>query len=552
VGDFKMGHSRRIRLPWSHTLTFRLTVWVGVALIVVIGISTYYNFTTQRKNLLDEVILGAKQLSGTLTRSLRFDMHHNFREAVHHSIETVATQEEIEKVRIFNKEGQIMFSSDKAEIGKMVGKTAEACYACHVEGKPLEKLDTPGRARIFNAKGHRILGMITPIYNERDCYTAPCHAHPPEQKVLGVFDITLSLANTDRIMKQIKAKSILFAGVTILVVSFVIILMIHRQVYRPVKELVKATTSVAAGNFDYDISIKSHHEVGKLTESFKKMTERLKKADDDIKELVKTLEDKVEERTSELKSAQFQLLQSEKLASIGKLSATIAHEINNPLNGILTYTKLIERKLNNGNFVPSEIPKLSSYLTVMAREIQRCSSIVRNLLDFARQREPSLRTDVNINTVIEDAIVIIANQITLNQNELVKNFNHVPSIVADPMQLRQAFLNIIINSCEAVKEGGRITVGTNFLENEETVMVRVTDNGVGIEPGDLSRIFDPFFTTKEKGTGLGLSVVYGIINSHHGTLKIESTPGQGTMVTIKLPRAVKQDEMESEGISGAM
>ena len=272
MGDSKNDDSRRITFPWSRTLTFRLTIWVGVALIVVIGISTYYNFTTQRRNLLDDVILGARQLSGTLTRSLRFDMLNNYREAVHHSIETVGSQGEIEKVRIFNKEGQIMFSSDKAEIGKMVGKTTEACYACHAEGKPLEKLDTPGRARIFWANGHRVLGMITPIYNEPDCYTAQCHAHPPQKKVLGVFDVTLSLANTDNIMERIRTNSILFAGITIFVVSFVIIFMIHRQVYRPVKELVKATTSMAAGNFDYDISIKSHDEVGKLTESFKKMT----------------------------------------------------------------------------------------------------------------------------------------------------------------------------------------------------------------------------------------------------------------------------------------
>ncbi len=525
--DSKNHDSRRITFPWAHTLTFRLTIWVGVALIVVIGISTYYNFTTQRRNLLDDVILGAKQLSGTLTRSLRFDMLNNYREAVHHSIETVGSQGEIEKVRIFNKEGQIMFSSDKAEIGKMVGKTTEACYACHAEGRPLEKLDTPGRARIFWGNGHRVLGMITPIYNEPDCYTAQCHAHPPQKIVLGVFDVTLSLANTDNIMKRIRTNSILFAGITIFVVSFVIIFMIRRQVYRPVKELVKATTSIAAGNFDYDISIKSHDEVGKLTESFKKMT-------------------------SELKAAQFQLLQSEKLASIGKLSATIAHEINNPLNGILTYTKLIERRLTNDNFVPDEIPKLSSYLAVMVREIQRCSSIVKNLLDFARQREPSLQTSVNINTVIDDAIALIANQITLNQNELVKIFNPVPFIVADPMQLRQAFLNIIMNSCEAVKEGGRITVMTKFLENEETVMVSVTDNGIGIEGDNLTRIFDPFFTTKEKGTGLGLSVVYGIINSHRGTVKIESAPGAGTTVTVKLPGAVKPAEMPLEETSGAL
>ena len=538
------------RFSWANTLTFKLVISVGIALIAVIGIRTYSDVTTQRQHLLEEAVLGAKQLSGTLTRSLRFDMLHNYREAVNHSIETVGTQEGIEKVRIFNKEGQIMFSSDKGEIGKMVGKTTEACYACHVEGKPLERLDTPDRARIFFSNNHRVLGMITPIYNEPDCYAAQCHAHRPYQKVLGVFDVSLSLETTDKRIEQIRRKSILFAGITILAVSLIIILIIRRQVYYPVKGLLRATARVAAGDFDYTISIKSRDEMGKLSESFDKMTQRLKKADDDIKELIKTLEEKVEERTSELKTAQFQLVQSEKLASIGKLSATIAHEINNPLNGILTYAKLIERRLWNDAFSTDEIPKLSSYLAVMVREIQRCSNIVRNLLDFARQRKPSLKTDVNINTLLEEATALMANQLAIQQKELVKNLAQLPPIAADPMLLRQVFFNIIMNSCEALKEGGRISVATYFLEKEDMVMVRITDNGVGIDPENLSRIFDPFFTTKEKGTGLGLSVVYGIITSHQGTLNVESVPGQGTTVTIKLPRYFEPPEAPSEMESG--
>ncbi len=544
------GESQKNRFPWIHTLTFKLVISVGIALIAVIGIRTYTDVTTQRQHLLEEAVLGAKQLSGTLTRSLRFDMLHNYREAVNHSIETVGTQEGIEKVRIFNKEGQIMFSSDKGEIGKMVGKTTEACYACHVEGKPLERLDTPDRARIFSSSSHRILGMITPIYNEPDCYTAQCHAHRPEQKVLGVFDVSLSLETTDRRMEQIRKKSILFAGITIFAVSLIIILIIRRQVYHPVKALVKATTSVAAGDFDYAISIKSRDEVGKLSESFEIMTHRLKKADDHIKELIKTLEDKVEERTSELKSAQFQLVQSEKLASIGKLSATIAHEINNPLNGILTYAKLIERRLWSDAFTTDEIPKLSSYLAVMVREIQRCSSIVRNLLDFARQRQPSLRSDVDVNVLLEETATLMANQFALQQKEFRPHLSQLPPITADPMLLRQVFFNIIMNSTEALKEGGKIDVETYFLEKEDMVMVRIKDDGVGIGPDNLSRIFDPFFTTKEKGTGLGLSVVYGIITSHHGTLNVESTPGQGTTVTIKLPRDFNPEEALSSKTLG--
>ncbi|MBW2038832.1 MAG: HAMP domain-containing protein [Deltaproteobacteria bacterium] len=498
-------------------LSVKLIFWVGVITVLVIGVFASVNLNTQRRNLLDEAILGAKHLSGTLKRSLRFDMLHNYRDAIYNSIETIGTQEEIEKVRIFNKEGMIMFSSDKEEMGHMVDKKAEACYVCHAVDKPLERLEIPKRSRIFRSGGYRVLGMISPIYNEPDCYNAACHVHPREQKVLGVLDISLSLAATDKRVKEIRDKTILFAAITILAISAIIGLFIQRAVYRPVKELAKGTTRVAAGDFDHTIPSRSEDEIGQLAESFNKMTQRLK-------------------------AVQYQLLQSEKLASIGKLAATIAHEINNPLNGILTYTKLIERKLTEGAFKEGEIPKFLSYLTIMERETERCSSIVRNLLDFARQREPSLKPDVDINMVVEEAISLLANQIALQEIKVEKRFGQLPPIMADPMQLKQAFLNIILNSCETMQNEGRLTITTAFSDKGKVVKLEIMDNGAGIAKEDLPKIFDPFFTSKEKGTGLGLSVVYGIINSHQGNIEVKSKVDEGTTFIIKLPTQVKVTE----------
>jgi two-component system NtrC family sensor kinase len=335
-------------------------------------------------------------------------------------------------------------------------------------------------------------------------------------------------------------------AVTILTVSAIIVLFIQRAVYRPVRELAEGTTRVAAGDFNHTIPSRSEDEIGQLAESFNKMTQRLKRADREIKDLIKNLEKKVQERTAELQATQYQLLQSEKLASIGKLSATIAHEINNPLNGILTYTKLIERKLTEGTLKKDEIPKFRSYLAIMERETERCSTIVRNLLDFARQREPSLKPDVDINAVVEEALSLLANQIALQEITLEKRFDQLPPIMADPTQLRQAFLNIILNACEAMLNGGILTVTTTFSnKRKKAVRVEIADNGVGIDEKDLSKIFDPFFTSKEKGTGLGLSVVYGIINSHHGTIQVDSKVGEGTTAIITLPTEIKVTETNS-------
>jgi len=499
-------------------LSIKLILWVVAITVIVIGVFAYISSNAQRNHLIDEGILGAKQLSDTVKKGLRFDMLHNYREALYNSIETIGAQEGIEKIRIFNKEGAIMFSSDKEEMGQLVDKKAEACYACHAVEKPLERLDTPERSRIFRVEGHRLLGIINPIYNEPDCYNAACHVHPRDQKVLGVLDISLSLAATDKRIQEIRGTTILLMVITILTVSVIIVLFIQRAVDRPVKELVAGTTRVASGDFDHTIPAHSDDEIGQLAESFNTMTQRLKET-------------------------QYQLLQSEKLASIGKLAATIAHEINNPLNGILTYTKLIERKLADGTLKKDEIPKFLSYLGIMERETERCSTIVRNLLDFARQREPALRPDVDINAVVEEALSLLANQIALQEITLEKKFNQLPPIMADPMQLRQVFLNIILNACEAMNKEGVLTV-TTALSNKrkKAVRVEIADSGVGIDEKDLSKIFDPFFTSKEKGTGLGLSVVYGIINSHQGTIEVDSKAGEGTTITITLPTEIKATE----------
>ena len=503
-------------------LSVKLIFWVVAITVIVIGVFNYINLNTQRTHLLDETILGAKQLSGTLMRGLRFDMLHNFREALYHSIETIGAQEGIEKVRIFNKEGAIMFSSDKEETGHMVDKHAEACYACHAEQEPLERLDIPERSRIFKVAEYRVLGMITPIYNNLDCYSAACHVHPQAQKVLGVLDVSLSLVATDKRIQEIRGTTILLMAVTILTVSAIIVLFIQRAVYRPVRELAEGTTRVAAGVLDHGIPSHSEDEIGQLAKSFNAMTHKLKEI-------------------------QYQLLQSEKLASIGKLSATIAHEINNPLNGILTYTKLIERKLSDNTIKEEEIPKFRSYLAIMERETERCSTIVRNLLDFARQREPSLKPNVDINEVIEEALTLLANQLALEEITVEKQYGQLPPLMADPMQLRQVFLNIILNSCEAMHKGGILTINTTLQnKRKKTVQVEIADNGVGIPEKDIPKIFDPFFTSKEKGTGLGLSVVYGVINSHHGTIEVKSTRSAGTTIIIRLPlelTATKQNKL---------
>jgi two-component system NtrC family sensor kinase len=246
------------------------------------------------------------------------------------------------------------------------------------------------------------------------------------------------------------------------------------------------------------------------------------------------LEEKVEQRTGELRAAQDTLVRTEKLSSLGKLSASIAHEINNPLAGILTFAKLMIRTIEHGPVGEAERRTLVKQLALVQRETERCTAIVRNLLDFARERPLQLK-DVDVNHVVEEVFSLVSNQTAILGVEVTRDLARVPMVEADFGQLRQAFVNIVINAIEAMGKGGTLRVSTRPLPEEDGVEIVFQDDGPGIPPEIVQKIFDPFFTTKEKGTGLGLSVVYGIVERHKGRVTVESEPGKGTRFTIRLP-----------------
>jgi two-component system NtrC family sensor kinase len=322
-------------------------------------------------------------------------------------------------------------------------------------------------------------------------------------------------------------------------------LIVRRGVVRPVRALVEGTRRVGEGDLSYRLPIGSRDEIGVLAASFNQMTGSLQKTQEELDALVQTLEQRVEDRTHDLREAQAQLIQTEKLASLGKLSASMAHEINNPLSGILTYAKLLSRKLRTGPPDAEGIPVALQQLALIERESQRCSTIVQNLLDFARQREPTFQM-VAVPAVLNEALSLLANRLSIQAVTVAKAYSLVAEVRADFGQLRQTFVNILMNACEAMPGGGMVQVAIREVEAptdgkggaaRRFVEVAITDAGQGIAPEHLSKIFDPFFTTKEKGTGLGLSVVYGIVEKHGGKISVDSTVGRGTTVRLRFPAA---------------
>ncbi|MCG6981446.1 MAG: HAMP domain-containing protein, partial [Deltaproteobacteria bacterium] len=269
---------------WYRSLGCKLICSVGAIAILVIGIYASVNINTQRDQLIEEVIRNTGLVSDTIKRSMRYDMLQYQPERLHRAIDTFGAQEGIEKVRIFNYVGEIIYSSDREEMGAMVDKSAEQCYACHTREKPFERLTTSARSRIFKSSGgYRVLGMINPIYNEPDCYSASCHVHPQQQKVLGVMDIDVSLNEVDSAIGITKEKMILFAAVAILSVSLIIALFIQRFVSRPVKQLAEGTQRISSGDLATPIAISSTDEIGILAASFDEMTKRLRSSELELK-----------------------------------------------------------------------------------------------------------------------------------------------------------------------------------------------------------------------------------------------------------------------------
>lgn len=306
-------------------------------------------------------------------------------------------------------------------------------------------------------------------------------------------------------------RSILWMALLVLSISSVIGLVWSFGITRHVARLTQATLTVAKGAFDVQVRVKSRDEIGQLADSFNQMASELKRHE------------------AELRQAHAALVQSEKMAAFGQLGAGIAHEVKNPLAGILGYAQLAMRKLEKEN-------PLYRNLEIIERETKRCKTIIDNLMKFTRQEKMVFET-INLNQVVEDAIAIVDHQLAMNKVKIEKELSPgLPQGRGNGNQLQQVLMNLMINAQQAMEQGGMVKVTTRQLD-EHTVEIRVSDTGPGIPPKIQEKIFEPFFTTKPvgKGTGLGLSVSYGIIKNHHGQIRVESEVGKGATFIITLP-----------------
>jgi two-component system NtrC family sensor kinase len=322
-----------------------------------------------------------------------------------------------------------------------------------------------------------------------------------------------------------------FTILALLCVVFLLIILYFAttSIIQPVQKMVAATHQIADGDLNHKVEIQSQDEIGELASAFNQMAEKLKTANRELVDWGTTLEKKVEERTKELVEMQARLVQSEKLAGLGKLAAGIAHEINNPLGGILIYSHLLLEESKKDTSAYENLKKI-------VKETTRCKNIVKGLLEFSRPKEPEMMM-TDINDAVLRAMAIFEPQALFHNIEVRKELSELPRIVADSSQLQQVFTNIIANAAEAIAGNGILTIRTSLDKQTDRIKVEFTDTGHGIKPEDMTRLFEPFFTTKEvgKGTGLGLAISYGIVQKHQGSIEVRSKVGKGSTFTVILP-----------------
>ena len=485
-----------------------------------------------------------ENISSIIEGSVYYSMLENDKAVLQRTLDIISEMSGVDEVNLYDDRDQLAYSSVHR------GEDCHCnpnCISCHddleerfanYEKSYLVVGDIPECGIHQHTPGIRHLLIRQPILNEPSCYTAACHYHTQDQEILGSLLITMPLDNLDAFADQSSTDFLLLATlITAVLVTFLVIFT-RKRIKDPLNSIIEASEKVSMGDNNIRLEIKPDllDDLRLVSVAFNNMLDNIDAATNELQNWSQQLEYKVQKKSEELSAAQNELIHVERIASLGKLSSSVAHEINNPLSGILVYNRLIQKQLNSSEFDHPKRESILKNLKLIETETKRCGDIVRGLLDFSRKDKEDFEP-VHLHRLMEEACKLMDHSIKISGANLTASLKaERDRVICSPNQVKQACVALLVNASEAIRENGEIIVSTSNPDGEH-IRVAIADNGSGIAAQDLPHIFEPFFSTKHdaSGIGLGLSIVHGIVENHKGRVEVDSEPGRGTTIALIFP-----------------
>lgn len=547
--DDKVGGSRIVSYLNKY-IKFRSSIYSRVVYIITLSsVVLFVSFglifrSVYEQNLNTVIRQNGNNVGSIVEGSLYHSMLENDKSTLQSTLDIINTMSGIDEVNMYDAQGKLVYSSFSTDT---INHSDPDCLSCHEniqsmfpqKEKAYKIIDVKSACSMnLNDNIHRHLLIRSPILNEVSCYTSSCHAHSATDEVLGSLIIKLSLFDLDNSVKRSSAKFFILATIITILLVGVLILFTRKKIKNPLNDLIRASIDVANGKKDTRLEMRPNQldDMRMVSKAFNDMLDNLQSATEELQNWSQQLEYKVQKKSEELGAAQNELIHIERIASLGKLSSSVAHEINNPLSGILIYTKLVYKQLSNPELYASKRESILRHLKLIENETKRCGDIVKGLLDFSRKEQEDFESR-HVHKILQETFELMTHPIKIANINFYTDYTAMHDLVfCSPNQIKQACVAIIVNASEAVQENGEITITTKNIDND-TIRIEISDDGVGIPEDDLSHIFEPFFSTKHdtSGIGLGLAIVHGIVKSHNGKLEVKSELGKGTTISIILP-----------------
>ncbi|MEI8114851.1 MAG: ATP-binding protein [Bacteroidia bacterium] len=539
------------KLILKNYVKFRSSIYGRVVLIITflsifLFVSFNVIFRSVNEQYLNTVIRQSGNNIGAIVKgSLYHSMLENDKSALQNTLDIINKMPGIDEVNMYDGRDSLVYSSFTNDTNS--GHSDPNCINCHTNIKSM----FPGKERSYkivevnsdctmnlNDNSSRHLLIRSPILNERSCSTSDCHAHLETDTILGSLVIKIPLEAQDAAIEKSSTEFFLLAiFATLLLVSFLLVFT-RKKIKNPLNELIKVSIAVANGDKSTRVEIKPNQldDMRMVSVAFNDMLDNLHTANDELENWSQQLEYKVQKKSEELGAAQNELMHVERLASLGKLSSSVAHEINNPLSGILIYTKLLHKQVSNPELYAAKKDTMLKHLKLIENETKRCGDIVKGLLDFSRKDQNDFEPK-HLHEILQETYDLMTHSIKIANISFLKDLSAKSDLIyCNPNQIKQACIALLVNASEAVVENGEILIKTHNPD-EDSVVFEISDNGLGIAPEDIPHIFEPFFSTKQdvSGIGLGLAIVHGIIQNHKGKIQVRSELGNGTTLSVTIP-----------------